>query len=311
MEQSKQSKPKIIAIVGQTATGKSDLAVHLAKMCNPPAGGEVVSTDSRQIYRGMDLGTGKITKDEMQDIPHHLLDIKDPNEDFSVEEFQRKAFEVIEDILARGKVPILCGGTGYYVQAVVDNLSFENTPKNEKLRNELEEKSIEELKAILAEIPQDEGVKTDTENKRRLIRAIEIGTHFGKISCLQKKESPYDFLLIGLSLPPDELREKIHVRLEKRFDAGMIEEVERLHEEGVTWKKLEEFGLEYKYIAQYLQKKIKSLEELKTILITKSLQYAKRQMTWFKRDERIKWFSGEDYEAIEKSVMEYLKETNS
>ncbi len=296
-------KPQILVIVGQTATGKSDLAVQLAHMVS----GEVVSADSRQVYRDMDLGTGKITEDEMQDIPHHLLDIKDPSEDFSVEEFQRKAFEAIEDILARGKVPILCGGTGYYVQAVVDNLSFENAPKNVKLRNELEEKSIEELKDILATIPQDEGVKTDTENKRRLIRAIEIGTHFGKLSCLQKKDSPYDFLLIGLSLPIDELREKIRVRLEKRFDAGMIEEVERLHEAGVSWKKLEEFGLEYKYIAQYLQKKIESLEELKTILATKIGQYAKRQMTWFKRDERIKWFSPEESEEIQDYVKTHLQ----
>jgi tRNA dimethylallyltransferase len=296
-------KPQILVIVGQTATGKSELAVHLAHTLS----GEVISADSRQVYRGMDLGTGKITKDEMQGIPHHLLDIKDPNEDFSVEEFQQKAFQAIKDILSRGKNPIFCGGTGYYVQAVVDNLSFQTVPKNEKLRNELEEKSIEELKDILATIPQDKNVKTDTENKRRLIRAIEIGTHFGKLACLQKQDSPYDFILVGLTLPIDQLREKIRTRLQKRFDAGMIEEVEILHKNGVSWKKLEEFGLEYGCIAQYLQKKIESLEEMKTVLATKIGQYAKRQMTWFKRDEKIKWFSPEERQEIENYVYTHLQ----
>lgn len=296
-------KEKILVILGQTATGKSDLAVWLAEKFN----GEVVSADSRQIYKGMDIGTGKITPKEMKNISHHLLDIKDPKESYSAEEFQKDTFKVIQEILEKQKTPIICGGTGFYIQAVVDNLIFQNVPPNKKLREELELKTTSELQEILLQIPKEEGVKIDTENKRRLIRAIELGKHFGKLSCLQTKESEYEFLLIGLTLPKNNLEEKIKNRLQKRLDQGMIEEVENLHKEGLSWQKLESFGLEYKYISLYLQKEIKTKEELIKILEIKIRQYAKRQMTWFSRDKRIKWFSPTDYESIEKEVRSYLQ----
>ena len=285
-------KPLIYVICGPTATGKSDYAVKLA--LNPPAGGngEVISADSRQVYREMDLGTGKITTEEMQGVPHHLLDIRNPNDDFSVEEYQKLAFEKIEDILARGKTPIICGGTGYYIQSVTDNIIFQDIPKNEPLRAELEEKSIDELKAILAEIPKEEGAKTDTENKRRLVRAIEIGKFLGKLVCIQKGPQNYEFEIIGLDFPDDILKARIEKRLLARIEAGMIDEVRRLHNplagEGVSWQRLENFGLEYKYISQFLQNKI-SKEEMIETLKTKIWQYAKRQRTWFRRDKRIKW----------------------
>jgi tRNA dimethylallyltransferase len=272
------SKPKIYVVCGPTSSGKSDHAVELAKKLD----GEVISADSRQVYIGMDLGTGKITKEEMGGIPHHLLDIKKPNEDFSVEEFQRLAFEKIEDILSRGKVPILCGGTGFYIQSVTDNVIFQEIKPNKALRAELEEKSIEELKNILEKIPKEEGAKVDTENKRRLIRAIEIGTFLGKLACIQRGEQKYDFEFIYLDFPDEVLKERISARLEKRLKAGMVDEVKRLHEEGVTWTKLESFGLEYKYIAQFLQGKIDE-EAMKEEIRIKSRQYAKRQRTWFKR----------------------------
>lgn len=278
------NKPKIYVVCGPTATGKSDHAVELAKKL----GGEIISADSRQVYRGMDIGSGKITKEDlpaqagMQGVPHHLLDIKNPNEDFSVEEFQRMAFEKIEDILARGKTPIICGGTGFYIQSVTDNIIFQEIPKNENLRRELEEKSIEELKEILAQIPKEEGAKIDTENKRRLIRAIEIGKFMGKIACIKKGPQKYDFEFIYLDFPDEVLKERINLRLIKRFEMGMIDEVRNLHEQGVSWKKLEDFGLEYKYIAQFLQGKI-TKDEMIELLKTKIWQYAKRQRTWFKR----------------------------
>jgi tRNA dimethylallyltransferase len=272
------SKPKIYVVCGPTSSGKSDHAVELAKKLD----GEVISADSRQVYIGMDLGTGKITKEEMSGIPHHLLDIKNPNEDFSVEEFQRLAFEKIEDILSRGKVPILCGGTGFYIQSVTDNVIFQEIKPNKELRAELEEKSIEELKNILKKIPKEEGAKVDTENKRRLIRAIEIGTFLGKLACIQRGEQKYDFEFIYLDFPDEILKERINQRLEKRLKAGMVDEVKRLHEEGVSWAKLESFGLEYKYIAQFLQGKIDE-ETMKEEIRIKSRQYAKRQRTWFKR----------------------------
>lgn len=296
-------KSKIIVILGQTAVGKTSLSISLAQKFN----GEVISADSRQIYKGMDLGTGKVTQEEMKNIPHHLIDIKNPNENYSVEEFQRDAFQKIQEIISRGKIPIICGGTGFYIQAVVDNILFQNAPANKKLREELEEKSIEELQNILADIPQEEGVKTDTENKRRLIRAIEIGTYFGKLSCIQTQESDYDFLQIGLRLPQEILEQKIKTRLDERFKEGMIEEVAKLHEEGISWQKLESFGLEYKYIALYIQKEIKTFEELKEILFTKIRQYAKRQMTWFKRDQRIVWLSPEEKSEIETTISKYLQ----
>jgi len=280
-----ETKPKIYVVCGPTSSGKSDNAVELAKKFN----GEVISADSRQVYIGMDLGTGKITKEEMGGIPHHLLDIKKPNEDFSVEEFQRLAFEKIEDILSRGKVPILCGGTGFYIQSVTDNVIFQEIKPNKSLRAKLEEKSIEELKNILEKIPKEEGVKVDTENKRRLIRAIEIGQHMGTLACIQRGEQKYDFEFIYLDFPDEILKERISERLEKRLKAGMVDEVKRLHEEGVSWEKLESFGLEYKYIAQFLQGKIKgdNLSEqygrMKEEIRITSRQYAKRQRTWFKR----------------------------
>ncbi len=272
------SKPKIHVVCGPTSAGKSDYAVELAKKL----GGEVISADSRQVYVGMDLGTGKITKEEMDGVAHHLLDIKKPNEDFSVEEFQRLAFEKIEDILSRGKVPILCGGTGFYIQSVTDNVIFQEIKPNKSLRAELEEKSIEELKEILSKIPKEEGVKVDTENKRRLIRAIEIGKHMGTLACVKRGEQKYDFEFTYLDFPDEILKERINQRLEKRLKAGMVDEVKRLHEEGVTWAKLESFGLEYKYIAQFLQGKIDE-EMMKEEIKIKSRQYAKRQRTWFKR----------------------------
>lgn len=285
-------KPLIYVVCGPTATGKSDYAVKLALEHN----GEVISADSRQIYRGMDLGTGKITTEEMQGVPHHLLDIRDPNDDFSVEEYQKLAFEKIEDILARGKTPIICGGTGYYIQSVTDNIIFQDIPKNEPLRAELEEKSIDELKSILAEIPKEEGVKTDTENKRRLIRAIEIGRFLGKLVCIQKGPQNYRFEIIGLDFPDEILKERIGKRLLARLSAGMRDEVRKLHEGGVSWQRLENFGLEYKYISEFLQGKFSEGRDLSDqkgwmidLLKTKIWQYAKRQRTWFRRDTRIKW----------------------
>lgn len=276
-------KPLIYVVCGPTATGKSDHAVELALKIN----GEVISADSRQVYRGMDLGTGKITLEEMKGVPHHLLDIRDPNEDFSVEEYQRLAFEKIEEILARDHVPIICGGTGFYIQSITDNIIFQDIPKNEELRKEMEEKSIHELKEILAGIPKEEGVKTDMENKRRLIRAIEIGKFLGKLVCIQKGPQKYDFEFIYLDFPDEVLKERISKRLEARLAAGMVDEVKRLHDEGVSWQRLENFGLEYKYIAEFLQEKV-SLEEMKELLQTKIWQYTKRQRTWFKKDERIR-----------------------
>lgn len=277
-------KPLIYVVCGPTSTGKSDYAVEFAKRVN----GEIISADSRQIYRGMDLGTGKITREEMKGVPHYLLDIKNPNEDFSVQEYQKLAFEKIEDILSRNKTPIICGGTGFFIQSIVENIIFPVVPINLKLREELEKKDLEELKKILKIIPAEDGVKIDIENKRRIIRAIELGKMLGKIPAQKYGEQKYDFKIIGLDKPDKELKERIAKRLENRLKLGMIEEVKKLQKNGVSWGRLESFGLEYRYIAEFLQNKI-SEEEMKDLIKIKSFQYAKRQRTWFKRDKNIEW----------------------
>jgi tRNA dimethylallyltransferase len=289
------AKEKIIVVLGPTSSGKSDLAVALAKKYN----GEVISADSRQVYIGMNLGTGKITKKEMANIPHHLLDVANPKvspdspNGFTVAKYQKLAFEAIKKILAKGKLPIICGGTGLYIQALVDNLIIPEVKPNQKLRKELEKKSTKELASILKKLDTRRWREIDKNNPRRLIRAIEIATELGKVPKLRPKPNPdYQFIQIGLNPGPKILRARIHARLLKRLCSGMIGEVRRLHEQGVSWKKLENFGLEYRYIAYFLQNKMNKSEMLEKLEYEIN-QYAKRQMTWFKRDTRIHWFTSQ------------------
>lgn len=272
-------KPKVYVVCGPTATGKSDYAVELAQRI----GGEVISADSRQVYRGMDLGTGKITKEEMKDIPHHLLDVADPRVDtFSVHDFQTLATAEIEEILERGNVPIICGGTGFFISSIVDGIILPEAPRNENLRKELEEKTTEDLFNILKKMDPKRAESVDSKNRNRIIRSIEIASELGEVPEIKKRPSHYDFEIIYLDKPDEELKKRIEKRLLSRLDAGMIEEVERLHDGGVSWEKLESFGLEYKYISEFLQGKI-SKEEMIELLKTKIWQYAKRQRTWFKK----------------------------
>ncbi len=271
-------KPKLIVIAGPTATGKSDYAVQLAEKVN----GEVISADSRQIYRGMDLGTGKITNEEMRGIPHHLLDIKNPEEDFSVAEYKQLTDAAIADVIARGKTPILCGGTGFFIQAVIDDITLPHVPPNPELRAELETHSNEELLIQVKKLDPDRAETIDPDNKRRLIRAIEIASALGHVPKQEVTESPYNLEIIYLDKPDDELRELIEKRLVKRLEQGMVEEVKNLHKNGISWQRLENFGLEYRHIAEFLQDKI-SYEEMMESIKTKTWQYAKRQRTWFKK----------------------------
>ncbi len=287
-------KPKLIVIAGPTATGKSDYAVQLAEKIN----GEIVSADSRQIYRGMDLGTGKVPRDTeissttnyplptthyyYQSILHHLLDVRDPEKDFSVAEYKELADAAITDIISRGKTPILCGGTGFFIQAVIDNVTLPQVPPNTELRAALEKLSNEELLVQLKELDPDRAETIDPNNKRRLIRAIEIATALGHVPKQEVQESLYDLEIIYLDKPDEELRELIAKRLNQRLEKGMIEEVRRLHQEGVSWQRLENFGLEYRFIAEFLQDKI-SYNDMMEAIKNKSWQYAKRQRTWFKK----------------------------
>lgn len=277
-------KPKVLVVLGPTATGKSDLAVFLAEKFN----GEVVSADSRQVYKGMDLGSGKITKKEMRGVPHHLLDVANPKSNFSVDKFQELAAKKIQEIIGRGRLPIICGGTGFYIDTLVEGKIFPSVKENKKLRAVLGKLNSSELLNKLRTLDPIRADQIDPRNKVRLIRAIEIALALGSVPPIVSR-LPYDPLYIGLDLPDLALKEHIRARLGRRLKAGMIAEVGRLHKAGVTYGRLELFGLEYKNCALFLQGKITKGQMTENILI-ESFQYAKRQRTWFKRNARIKWF---------------------
>lgn len=280
-------KPKILIILGPTASGKSDLAVTLAKKFS----GEVVSADSRQVYQGMDIGSGKITKKEMAGVPHYLLDVANPKRVFSVSQYKKLAEQAIVQVVQKNKLPIICGGTGFYIQSVVDDLALPAVKPNAKLRQGLEKKSVEELFVILKNLDPKRAKNIDDKNPHRLIRAIEIALELGTVPALKKREK-YDCLQLGIMIDMSKLKEKIHIRLLKRLKAGMIKEIQKLKDSGLSWKRLESFGLEYKYVALFLQKKVSKLEMIEQ-LESQIFKYAKRQMTWFKKDKRIVWIKTE------------------
>ena len=284
-------KAKIIAVVGPTASGKTALSITLAKAFD----GEVISADSRQVYRGLDLGTGKVTTEEMRGVPHHLLDVADPRVRFSVAEFQKLGKAAIADILSRGKLPIVCGGTGLYVDTLLNGTALPEVPPNKELRDELEQLSAEELYEKLLVLDPDRAADIDRHNPVRLVCDIEIAEALGKVPKAETS-AEYDALKIGL-LPPDEIvKEKIAKRLKERLDQGMLAEAERLHADGLSYERMEELGLEYRYMARVLQGTL-SQEEFETQLQNEIWQYAKRQKTWFKRDGQIRWFeNGNDPE---------------
>lgn len=333
----KKSLPKIIVILGPTTSGKSDLAVKLAEKFN----GEIISADSRQIYKGMDIGTGKVPKDKSKiknqksklqgkiqnlyyykGIRHHLLDVVNPRQKFDVVRYKKLADKAIEDILRRKKLPIVCGGTGFYIQAIVDNVIFPEVKANEALRKKLEKYSLERLLKTLKKLDSKRFKTIDQKNKRRIIRAIEIAVTLGKVPKL-KSIPKYNALQIGIDINKETLRKNIGKRLEKRLKQGMIAEVKKLHQQGlsagrhgVSWKRLIEFGLEYRFIAFYLQDKItkpknktsslQNRQEMIYQLETAINQYAKRQITWFKKDKRIKWLAEKNAPAQNEKMSEKL-----
>ena len=293
---------RILVICGPTATGKSALAVELAKQYN----GEVISADSRQVYTGLDIGSAKITESEMDGIPHYLIDVVRPNEYFSVADFQKLAKEEINDIHSRGKLPIICGGTGMYIDALIYETNFPEVPANEPLRSELANLTNEELYAELQKLDPDRASEIDPHNSVRLIRAIEIATTLGSVPKITTENPQYETLWIGLDIPKEELEGKIKKRILDRIPA-LFEEINNLHLSGVSFERLESFGLEYRYGSYYVQGKI-TLEEFKDLLATKTWQYAKRQMTWFKRNKNIHWCNPIiDKQKILKLVQDFLK----
>lgn len=276
---------KIIVILGPTASGKSALAVKIAKKIN----GEIISADSRQVYKGLNIGAGKITKKEMGGIPHHCINIVSPKKIFTVVDFKKLADKAIKEIFAKNKTPIIVGGTGLYIQAIVDNVILPEVKPDWKLRKELEKKTTEEMFAILKNLDPERAKNIDPKNPRRLIRAIEIAKTLGNVPEISKKNlKSRTFLQMGIKPSDEILKKNIEKRIKKMLKSGLIAETKKLRKSGLSWKRICEFGFEYKYPALFLQGKIGKNEMLAKMLV-ENRQYAKRQMTWFKRDKRIEW----------------------
>ncbi|MBI3305622.1 tRNA (adenosine(37)-N6)-dimethylallyltransferase MiaA [Candidatus Nomurabacteria bacterium] len=274
--------PRVIVILGQTATGKSDLAVKIAKKIN----GEIISADSRQVYKGLDIGTGKITQKEMQGVPHHLIDVANPKKQFTVAQYKELAEKKLEEIISHGKTPIICGGTGFYIDAITKGVVFPEVLPNYPLRKKLALASDRVLMLKLKKLDSRRAKEIDHKNRVRIIRAIEIAKTLGKVPNLVLRLPSYKFKKIGLYLPPDKLKKKVERRVKKMFQDGLLKEITKLKKSGISDGRLKELGFEY----------YKPTPEK---VIKATMNYAKRQITWFKRDKQIKWFDASKKIGIE------------
>jgi len=283
----------LLVVLGATATGKTSLAVHLAKEFQ----GEIISADSRQIYRGMDLGTGKDLDEYVLDgtpIPYHLIDIADAGYKYNVYEFQRDFVTAFEQITGKNKMPVVCGGTGMYLEAVLKGYKLIAVPKDQDFRDELLEKPMEELERILRSYKEIHN-NSDLETKKRVVRAIEIERYYASHPEIEMDYPEMNPLLIGIEFDRESRRQRITQRLKERLKSGMIEEVETLIKSGVSAEDLIYYGLEYKFLTQYVTGDL-SYDEMFTGLEVAIHQFAKRQMTWFRKMERsgsdIHWLDG-------------------
>ena len=283
---------KVLAIVGPTASGKTSLAIAIAKKYN----GEIISVDSRQVYKTLDIGTEKVTKEEMEGIPHHMIDIVEPEHSFSVQEFQTMARRKIENILSRGKLPILAGGSGQYMDAVLYDTSFPVVPPNEKLRTELADVPATALFKILETQDPARAKTIEPANKRRLIRGLEIIEAIGKVPEQKKGKFLYDTLYLGIAVSREDIRKRITDRLTETLKKGLIAEVKTLRAR-VGDSRLNGFGLEYRIIREYLDGLVE--ENLLTEKLVSGLMgYAKRQMTWFNKNKDIVWGEKEELYGV-------------
>ncbi len=276
-------KLPIISISGPTSSGKTGASIALAKYLKKHSiTSEVVSADSRQVYRGLDLLSGKVTKKEMGAIPHHILSFVNPKKVYSVSDFKKDAERAIDKIHERGNLPILVGGTGFYIDAVTKGIILPEVPSNTELRKKLEKYSTEKLCETLKKLDSKRFKTIDTKNRVRLVRAIEIAKSIGSVPKIQSKPK-YEVFDFYIDLPDELLKKNIHTRLLERVKLGMLREAKKLHDSGVSWKRMNELGLECRYTAMYLQGKI-SKKQMISELETAIWQYAKRQRTWFKKN---------------------------
>lgn len=293
--------PKVLAVVGTNASGKSALGIELAKQY----GGEIISADSRQVFRGLDLGSGKVTPEEMQGIVHHLIDVREPNEFFSMADFQKMSYAAIEQIRSRGRLPMIVGGTGLYVDSVLDGYLLSDKEPDLAYRAELEKLTTPELYDMLLGLMPE--AQVEKKNRNRVMRMIER-IHDGD-DAVPGKQKRYESLRLGVSWPRDVLGQRIDERLERRLQEGMIEEVQGLMDRGATTEFLLGLGLEYRFITQYLLGEMGKEEMLEKLAIAIK-QFAKRQMTWFRRNPDIVWLDmAGDYRAQACEAVEaFLKE---
>ncbi|MCX5854670.1 MAG: tRNA (adenosine(37)-N6)-dimethylallyltransferase MiaA [Deltaproteobacteria bacterium] len=299
----------LIVILGPTASGKTRMAARLAR----ETGSEIISADSRQVYRGMDIGTGKDMGDYIIDgvaVPHHLIDIVDPDYEFNVFEYQKHFFSCFAEMTSRGVIPIMAGGTGLYIESVLRGYRMLFVPENPHLRKELDEADMEMMVKKLLDLNPAVHNTTDLLDRKRLIRAIEIAEHMKIHEGRDNPPAPSIVpLVIGIRWERSVLRRRITDRLRERLASGMVEEVKRLHASGIVWEKLDYFGLEYRYVGLYLQGKIR-YNDMFQILNTRIHQYAKKQETWFRRMEKqgieIHWTPGADYDVMKALLKRYL-----
>ena len=294
--------PKVVAVVGTNASGKSALGIELAKKYDA----EIISADSRQVFRGLDLGSGKVTPEETQGVPHHLIDVREPNEFFSMADFQRMAYQAIDDIRGRGKLPMIVGGTGLYVDSVLDGYLLSDKEPDLAYRAELEKLTTPQLYDMLLALKPD--VQVEKNNRNRVMRIIER-IHDGD-DATPGKQARFEGLRLGVSWPREVLSRRIDERLERRLEQGMIEEVQRLMDEGATTEFLLGLGLEYRFITQYLIGEIPDRQVMLDKLAIAIKQFAKRQMTWFRRNPEIVWLdmSGDAFDQACTAMDAFLKD---
>ena len=311
----------LVVVVGPTASGKSELAVRLAKRF----GGEIISADSRQVYRGLDIGTAKVSKREMMGVPHHLLSVTSPKKTFTVVDYQNKAKRVLGGVFSRSRVPFIVGGSPLYIYALIEGWIFPGIKPNLAFRRRLEKLSTEELFSRLQKLDPARAKTIEPKNRRRLIRALEIVLTTGKaVPPLKKRPllrlrptcaeatagkqgfggQAYQILFLGMRRKKQELRKRIAQRIKQMFRRGLVAEVETLHKQGIPWKKFNQFGFEYKYVAQYLQGQI-SKDEMTQKIHKETLDFSRRQMLWFKKDGRIRWVIG--FKQGAKIVKKFLR----
>ncbi|WP_042223697.1 tRNA (adenosine(37)-N6)-dimethylallyltransferase MiaA [Oceanobacillus manasiensis] len=296
-------KQTVIAIIGPTAVGKTNLSLEVAKQFD----GEIISGDSMQVYKGMDIGTAKVTKEEMAGVPHHMIDIKEPWESFSVAEFQTRVKQHIENITARGKLPILVGGSGLYVQAALYDYNFADNKRNitvtRQLVQQMEEEGAAALYSRLKALDPIQAEKTHPNNARRVIRALEIyettGITMTEWQKSQQLTSPYNVQLIGLEMDREILYNRINQRVDKMINQGLVEEVQSFYEKGYADKPAMQ-GIGYKELIPYFKHQ-RSIEESIDTLKQNSRRFAKRQYTWFRNKMEVNWYSLTPENASEKS----------